>query len=133
MKRRSFFKAVGLSGLFFLKEESSAKKLNSTIRKPYVTIEDRVVEYVGEVHKSGFIGGKIVLEVGEFDGKGYPVLLQDQNFYKPGSKQYYDFELACLIKAVQKVKQSPEMVEEYKQYNNIHSYVRTLRARGIFI
>jgi len=81
-----------------------------------------LVDYIGPC-PGGFIGGQVVLSVGEWDGAGFPVILRS-NHAIPQKEQYYDVDLAAFRRELPaKFWHSPEN----KKYPNVHTFVRMKR------
>lgn len=121
MNRRDFLKLCGA----LIASTGISIPAFAQQRKPYV-VEGDVVDFIGHCDTGGnqFTGGKLVYKVFEWDGVGYPVVLNKDWQTRP-SPTYYDFELSNFLKDVPKhFWHNPENV---KKYNNVHTYVREQR------
>ena len=110
LTRRQFLKLLAASSI------AVSVPAFSKTREPYV-FEGEVVDYVGHC-PGGFIGGKVVKEVSEWDGTGYQITTTDGD-------NYYDYDLANFLREI------PDKFwhnsENRERYNNVHTYLREQR------
>jgi hypothetical protein len=93
-------------------------------RKPYVAFGE-VVSWVGHCpSQDAFIGGKLVRAMGEWDGVGYPVRLEDDAFGRP-ARPVYDFDLCAFGREIPKHFWHEPAKRE--RYPNVHTWLREQR------
>jgi hypothetical protein len=123
VSRRSFLKLLGLASA-----SGVVIPALTPPRDPYVKVGE-VVSYIGlgkwpTVPR--FIGGSLVLEVGRWDGTGYPCTLRSQ---EAGERimpaRFYDTDLAAFNREV------PDRFwwndANWQRYKNVHEFVRERR------
>jgi len=117
ISRREFLKIIGASTII------AASPAFSSQRKPYVNKQSYPVDYIG-VNGNGFLGSKIVEDVLDFDGVGYPVLLKPHSS-NGISELYYDFDLVDMVSELPNNFWWSE--HNKNKYPNVHTYFREQR------
>ena len=118
ISRRGFLKLIGSLTASGIAVPAFAKQ-----RNPYVS-RGEAVSWVGHC-PGGFIGSQIVVEIGDWDDVGFPVVCCNGSYRKDAElERHYDFDLSDLNRDVPKGFWS--MVGS-KKYPNVHTYVREQR------
>jgi hypothetical protein len=123
VSRRSFLKLLGLasaSGIII--------PALTPPRDPYIAVGE-VVSYIGLGQRPkvpNFIGATLVLEVGRWDGTGYPCTLRSQAVgERIMPDRFYDTDLAAFNREV------PDRFwwhdANWRRYKNVHEFVRERR------
>jgi len=96
----------------------------SATRMPCVNVGE-AVDYIGHHPYPGPLGSPIVLEVGSWDGLGYPIVLDICGRYPSAVAKGYDFDFAVL-----RNEYPPDIwghPENRAKYPNVQTYIRTRR------
>lgn len=122
ISRRGFLKFIAAS---IIPVPAIAKEFDRNIRLPYVQ-KGQSVNYIGPSGiPESFVGSMIVKSVGEFDGIGFPVIVNNGAYGKYNRDlNYYDTELSDFLIDV-----PPNFWHDKtnEKYPNVHTYVRTNR------
>lgn len=116
--RRTFLKSIAA----FVASAALPIPAFSSLRSPYVAVGE-VVNYIGP-HPGGFLGGRVVDSIGEWDGAGYPVTLFTNSFPSQKENGFYDVDLSCFLREIPpRFWARPDV----QHYPNVHTWIRVQR------